>query len=150
MDFRLNGHVMGQELAYVKKREVAVIVTGWDQVDRVELLKNNRVIHRDFPMDRVPYRSSWDRPVLVRVEYGWGPWAALGADRTADWDLHLSVDGGRLEAVQTCFQSGFTKIEDIKKAPPGCWRGFSILRRTKNDYGSVANASLVLVSRAVE
>jgi len=106
MDFRLNGHVMGQDLAYVKKREVAVTVTGWDQVDRVELLKNNRVIHRDFPMDRVPDRSSWDRPVLVRVEYGWGPWAALGADRTADWDLHISVDGGRLEAVQTCFQSG--------------------------------------------
>ena len=27
-------------------------MTGWDQVDRVEVLKNNRVIHRDFPMDR--------------------------------------------------------------------------------------------------
>ena len=74
MDFRLNGHVMGQALAYVKKREVVVTVTGWDQVDRVELLKNNRVIHRDFPMDRVPDRSSWDRPELVRVEYGCGKW----------------------------------------------------------------------------
>ncbi len=46
MDFRLNGHVMGQELAYVKKREVAVTVTGWDQVDRVELHPANP----DYPV----------------------------------------------------------------------------------------------------
>ena len=120
MDFRLNGHVMGQELAYVKKREVAVIVTGWDQVDRVELLKNNRVIHRDFPMDRVPYRSSWDRPVLVRVEYGWGPWAAL-AYSLISFEYSCPEPRRRVGGTPDSFKSWFTQIEDMKKAPPECW-----------------------------
>ncbi|MHC4433591.1 MAG: DUF3604 domain-containing protein, partial [Planctomycetota bacterium] len=54
VDFRLNGQLMGRELPYTRGRELAVTVTGWDQIDRVEILKNNRVLHRDFPMDREP------------------------------------------------------------------------------------------------
>ena len=106
LDFRLNGHLMGRELPYTRQRELAVTVTGWDQIDRVEILKNNRVIHRDFPVDRLPTAASWDQPVLVRVEYGWGPWAALNADRVFDWDMMITVEDGVLEDVQTAFQSG--------------------------------------------
>ncbi|MBI4873746.1 MAG: DUF3604 domain-containing protein [Acidobacteria bacterium] len=106
LDFLLNRRVMGQELPYSREREIQVDVTGWDQVDRVEVLKNNRVIHRDFPMDREPGARSWERPVLVRFEYGWGPWPALGIGGTADWDIRIRVEGGKLEDVQPCFQSG--------------------------------------------
>ncbi len=106
LDFRLNGRMMGSELPYVEKRELAVDVTGWDQVDRVEILKNNRVIHRDYPMDRVPDGNSWNQPVLLRFEYGWGPWAALGLTRVCDWKARIELEGGVLEDVQPCFQSG--------------------------------------------
>lgn len=106
LDFELNGRMMGQELPYQRKRRIRVAVTGWDQVDRVEVLKNNRVIHRDFPMDRIPSARSWERPVLIRFEYGWGPWAALGMGKVAVWDIRLRIDGGTLEDIQTCFQSG--------------------------------------------
>jgi len=106
LDFRLNGQVMGQELPYARRRELRVKAEGWDQVDRVEVLKDNRVIHRDFPMDRVPGRESWKEPVLVRFEYGWGPWAALNMARTCDWDIHLRLDGGLLEDFQPCFVTG--------------------------------------------
>ena len=106
LDFELNGRMMGQELPYVRERELKVAVTGWDQVDRVEVLKNNRVIHRDFPMDRIPSARSWERPVLIRFEYGWGPWAALGMGKVAVWDIRLRIEGGTLEDIQTCFQSG--------------------------------------------
>ncbi len=81
-------------------------MTGWDQVDRVEVLKNNQVVHRDFPVDRRVSASSWHEPVLVRLEYGWGPWPALGIGGVADWTIHVSVDGGELEALQPCFLSG--------------------------------------------
>jgi hypothetical protein len=97
---------MGQELPYAREREIKLEVSGWDQVDRVELLKNNRVIHRDFPMDRAVSTRSWDQPVLVRFEYGWGPWPALGMARICDWDIRVKIEGGVLEEVQTCFQSG--------------------------------------------
>jgi len=106
LGFSLNGKVMGRELPYTRERRIRVAVTGWDQVDRVELVKNNRVIHRDFPMDRETSRASWTKPVLVRFEYGWGPWPALGITRTCDWDFTCQVDGGALETVQTCFLSG--------------------------------------------
>lgn len=106
VDFRLNGRLMGRELAYTRQRELTVSVTGWDQFDRVEILKNNRVLHRDFPMDRVPTARSWDEPVLLRFEYGWGPWPALDMTRICDWDITITLEGGLLENVQPCFQAG--------------------------------------------
>ncbi len=106
VDFRLNGKLMGQELAYTRQRELTVAVTGWDQLDRVEILKNNRVLHRDFPMDREPTARNWEKPVLLRFEYGWGPWPALDMTRICDWDITITLDGGLLENVQPCFQSG--------------------------------------------
>ena len=106
LDFSLNGRLMGQEMPYVREREIKIEVSGWDQVDRVELLKNNRVIHREFPMDRAISARSWDQPVLVWFEYGWGPWPALGMARVCDWDIRIRVEGGVLEETQTCFQSG--------------------------------------------
>jgi len=106
LDFRLNGRRMGQEMAYARQRALSVIVTGWDVIDRVEILKNNRVMHRQFPIDRTPGRDCWTKPVLLRFEYGWGPWPALDMARVCDWDISITLQGGRLEQVQTCFQSG--------------------------------------------
>jgi hypothetical protein len=106
LDFTLNGRVMGQELPYARDRRIRVSVRGWDQVDRVEVLKNNRVLHRDFPMDRPTSAASWQRPVLARFEYGWGPWAALGMARVCDWDFQIRVEHGFLDEVQPCFLSG--------------------------------------------
>jgi hypothetical protein len=104
--FTLNGKVMGRELPYAPERAIRVAVSGWDQVDRVELLKNNRVIRRDFPLDRATSAQSWSRPVLARFEYGWGPWPALGITRVCDWDFTIRLENGVLEAVQTCFLPG--------------------------------------------
>jgi hypothetical protein len=106
LDFRLNGRLMGQAIPYTRRRDLAVVVAGWDQIDRVEILKNNRVVHRDFPMDRTPTAASWKQPVVVRFEYGWGPWAALGMERVCDWDIRIALDGGVLEAAVPCFQTG--------------------------------------------
>ncbi len=106
LDFTCNGRPMGQSLPYTPKRALRVSVKGWDQVDRVELLKNNRVIARDFPMDRIPGADRWQRPVTLRFEYGWGPWSALGWGGTADWRFRIEVGGGRIEAMQPCFTPG--------------------------------------------
>jgi len=106
LDFQVNGQLMGRELPYTRQRELSVNVTAWDQLDRVEILKNNRVLNRDFPMDRVPDARSWDEPVLLRFEYGWGPWPALDMTRICDWNFNITVEGGVLENVQSCFQAG--------------------------------------------
>jgi hypothetical protein len=106
LDFQLNDEMMGRELTYTRDRKLQVVVNGWDEVERVEVLKNNRVIKRDFPVDRESTATSWNKPVLVRIEYGWGPWASLGAARVCDWNLQIDVEGGRIENLQTGFQSG--------------------------------------------
>ncbi len=106
LDFRLNGQPMGRELPYTEERRMEVTVSGWDQVDRVEVLKNNEVMHRDFPMDRRPPARSWQEPVLVRFEYGWGPWPALGIGGVADWSIRAAIENGEIEAIQPCFLSG--------------------------------------------
>jgi len=106
LDFRLNGAFMGEEVPYVRERGIRVDVSGWDQIDRIELLKNNRVVHRDFPMDREPGEDAWDSPVLIRFEYGWGPWPALEMARVFDWDIRIEIEGGVIDEVHPCFQSG--------------------------------------------
>lgn len=106
LDVQVNGQPMGSELENVARRRVVVEVTGWDAIDRVELIENNRVIHRDHPVDREPTEASWRKPVLVRLEYGWGPWAALAMARTFDWDIEIEVKGGRLLDLHPCFTPG--------------------------------------------
>jgi len=106
LDFRLNGHLMGEETAYAKKRVISADVLGWDSIDRVELIKNGRVIHRDFPEDKPVRDSLWKRPLLLRIEFGWGPWASLEMARVCDWEIDLELKGGRILEFQPCFQSG--------------------------------------------
>ncbi|MEA2064123.1 MAG: hypothetical protein U9P14_10525, partial [Gemmatimonadota bacterium] len=106
LGFTLNGHVMGQEIPFVRERNLAVQATGWDSIERVEVLRNNEVIHRDFPMDRKTAASPWRKPVLVRIELGWGPWASLEIPRVCDWEADIELRGGQILEYQPCFQSG--------------------------------------------
>ena len=149
LDFTLNGREMGQELPYARNREIQVGVTGWHQVDRVEVLKNNRIIHRDFPMDREPSARSWEQPVLVRFEYGWGPWPALGITRVCDWDFRIELEGGAIEAFQTGFQSGPLEEDRRDRALERSERGlrvvsFTALRQMIDD---VSTKGVVLRAR---
>lgn len=104
--FRLNGRPMGEELAFADERRIEVEVEGRGEVERVEVLKNNRVIHRDFPIDRPRGADPFAGPVLVRLEFGWGPWADLGIPRIADWEMNVALSGGKILDWQPCFQSG--------------------------------------------
>ena len=106
IDFAINGNPMGSELNYSAERRIAVRVAGWDTVEKIEVLKNNRVIHREHPVDSSPGADPLSRPAIVRIEYGWGPWADLGIPRICDWKMKLNVDGGQLLELMPGFQSG--------------------------------------------
>lgn len=106
LDARVNGRWMGQALPAAAKREVTVRAKGWDEVDRVELIKNGRVIARSFPLDQSLPSDPWAKPVLCRVEFGWGPWGDLNMARVCDWEFDIAVDGGTIADMQGCFRSG--------------------------------------------
>ena len=106
LDFRLNGNCMGEILPSTGRRHIKVKVEGKDVVDRVEVLRNNYVIYRDFPIDHLNTKNSWDKPVLCRIEFGWGPWGDLDMARICDWDFTVETTNGTIEEATPCFQSG--------------------------------------------
>lgn len=106
LDFRLNGHWMGETLPAVASRNIFVKVKGRDVIDRVEVLRNNKVIYRDHPVDNDTGESSWDKPVLCRIEFGWGPWDFFNLERVTDWEFDVHVTHGIIISATPCFQSG--------------------------------------------
>ncbi len=106
LEFRVNGHLMGETVAGRQHNSIRIKVKGRDEVDRVEILKNNRVIYRDHPVDRVPGDDKWSEPVLCRVEFGWGPWGSLNMTRICDWKMEARIRNGKILSVTPCFQSG--------------------------------------------
>jgi hypothetical protein len=106
LDFRINGHWMGESIPSTSARRIHVRVKGKDVIDRVEVLRNNEVIYRDHPIDRKVQPRSWGKPVLCRIEFGWGPWGDLNMARVCDWQFTVTVSDGRVISVTPCFQSG--------------------------------------------
>ena len=106
LSFTLNGAMMGSILPQTPNRYIVVAASGWDDVAMIEVLKNNRVIHRYFPEDHADASDPFAGPVKCRIEFGWGPWTALGIPRTADWLLEARVEGSRFRSYMPCFQSG--------------------------------------------
>lgn len=107
LDFRLNGHWMGETIPAVAERVIRVGVKGQDVIDRVEVMRNNEVIFRGFPIDHKIDSSAWKEPVLCRIEFGWGPWGDLNMARICDWRFKVRVNNGRIVPGSTgCFQSG--------------------------------------------
>lgn len=106
LDFRLNGHYMGELVAQTNRRKISVKVKGKDVVDSVEIFKNNRVIYREHPVDKVPGSSKWENPVFCRIEFGWGPWGDLSMERICDWEFKAEIINGTIVSATPCFQSG--------------------------------------------
>ncbi len=106
LDFRINGRWMGETVPATSARKIQVKVKGKGVIDRVEVLRNNEVIHRDHPVDRKIKPASWDKPVLCRIEFGWGPWGDLNMARVCDWQFKATVTDGKIVSATPCFQSG--------------------------------------------
>jgi len=74
LEFAVNGAPMGSRIPAGSKQTIRINVRGCDALDRIELLRNNRVIathcHQgswDLPQPGVPTRFKF------RIEAGWGP-----------------------------------------------------------------------------
>lgn len=106
LEYTLNDAPMGSELPWQPVRLAEVAVEGGDAVHMIELIKNGKVIRRHFPEDSAGARDSGFQEAKCRVQYGWGPWAALDLARTCAWDMTIRVENGRFLKAEPCFQSG--------------------------------------------
>lgn len=105
LEVSLNDQPMGSEVDATSDREIAVRVEAQDPIAMIELVRNGKVIERSFPEDDAKPVSFPGR-AKCRINYGWGPWAALDLGRTCQWDMTVSIDGGRFTQAIPCFQSG--------------------------------------------
>ena len=146
LDFQINGKLMGEIIAFAPQRNIFAKVKGKDVLDRAEILRNNQVIHRVHPIDKEVNNLSWTKPVLCRIEFGWGPWGDLNITRICDWQFSILISDANLLSVTPCFQSGpfdenrRNKITDITEK--GC-KVFSYTSR-KQAYEGRATNGIVL------
>jgi len=105
MGFTLNDQPMGSDLPAADVRQLAVQVSGWDEISMVELIRNGEPVARAFGRQK-PVLDPWPGRVRCRVQWGWGPWAALSMPRTCDWDMRLELDGATVGGLMPCYQAG--------------------------------------------
>ena len=102
--FSLNGHLMGDISPSAVNRMIEVAVTAGSNIDYIEVLHNNRVIHRECPLPNYTNQSTYK----VFVEVGWGE----KSDDT-EWNVDLRVNNGNLLGVEPRFRGFRTKAESL-------------------------------------
>ena len=92
LQFALNGAPMGAVLPYAPDRQIDLSLEAASAIDYVEILRNNRVIHREsvFAGD-----VDFGAPVKLRLEMGWGELETL-----TDWEVDLQVENGELLSIE--------------------------------------------------
>jgi len=107
--FHVNDALMGSRIVARGPRTIRVSVTGADALDRVEVLRNGRVIHT------YTHQGTWDIPrgdarsrFKFRIETGWGPFAQDVGPRPAKrWPGALTLpDTARFVGFDPCWISG--------------------------------------------
>lgn len=92
LEFALNEHPMGQVIAPTHERWLDVATRASTSIDYIDILCNNRVIHRESVLQSSP---DYTRPVKILLEMGWGE-----AEQPTDWAVNLVVHAGQLLGVE--------------------------------------------------
>lgn len=117
LDFHVNGAVMGDQIKTSGKRRIDVAVEGVGEIDRIELLRDGRVIYTQS------HQGAWELPggagrarFKCRVEAGWGQFAReIGPQPSRRWKGKLSLSGsGRVISATPCFVSGDQTLPAVK------------------------------------
>jgi hypothetical protein len=115
LEFTCNGAQMGSILPYAASRRIHVAVRGSDAIDRIELLRNGRIIATHCHQGTWgPAPGGTRSRFKLRIEPGWGP--RMGEVPLPDrhWEGTLSVDGGRMVRWEPCWvtrDQGIPRLE---------------------------------------
>ena len=98
IDARLfvNDAWIGSSIQSAEKRNLSLSVRGADALDKVEVLKNGRVIGRFFPELVDP--GPGIQPYRLRITWGWGSDA-----KVVRWNAKLTISESAIRNIETCF-----------------------------------------------
>lgn len=106
LEFTVNAAPMGSIIRASRQQQVRVKVRGSDALDRIEVLRNGRVIATHC------HQGTWDLPgpgvrtrFKLRIEAGWGPRPNEMALPDREWRGELFVSGGHFLNHEPCWLS---------------------------------------------
>lgn len=97
-----NGEPMGSCQPAAEERHIAIRGRACDTVDRIEILKNNRVVHIENPQSGT-VRADGRGTYLFRIEMGWGPMAGEFPLPPKEWEGMLRILNGNLRSWKPCW-----------------------------------------------
>lgn len=92
----LNDAWIGETVSAPQERRVVIQVRGSDSIDRVELLKNGRVVERFYPQTTQP--DPQRHRYRLRLTWGWGRNTI-----PVEWSGRLELSEGRIIDCESCF-----------------------------------------------
>lgn len=113
LSFTCNGEPMGSILGRTSQRNLQVMVRGQDAIDRIEILRNGRVIAtycHQGNWSMVP--DSNTTRFKLRIESGWGPRIGELPTLRRDWSGEVSLSQGRFVSWSPCW---VTREQEIPK-----------------------------------
>jgi hypothetical protein len=113
---------MGSTVPGSRKRLLRISAVAWDKIDRVEIIKNNRIFHTFVEPGK---SSSLARHDCFRFFLEWG-WDVRGEH---NWEGHLTVSEGKILQAIPCFRgnvAGRKGTGIVKLSNTSCqWRSKS-------------------------
>ena len=108
LDFQLNGSPMGSivQTNGRQPRRIAVKVDGWDCLDKVEIIKNGKVVKRWYDFDFASIKNA--KRFKVNVKWGYN------TSGKKEWNFSVNVHNGSIIGYQPCFTvPGFNKVSNV-------------------------------------
>jgi hypothetical protein len=146
LDFSVEGAPMGASIEAGREVEARFSVRGRDELDVVELVQDGRIVQRFFAAQPLLEEGLFEKPIQVRLEWGWGPWGALALERVCDWAMRANLRRGRIARFFPCLQSMPFDEQRRHRFTREGESGLAIRSYTarKNAYRESPNQSVVL------
>jgi len=115
LELDVEGALMGAEIDRSGPVRIAARVRGCDAIDRIELLRNNRIIAAKLHTDTWEPPTGGDRiRCKLRVEAGWGPKPDDIPDLPPrEWQCSIRVGGGAVLAAQQAWRTPGQWVGDL-------------------------------------
>lgn len=115
LDFSVNGAPLGSIIQAAPRQKVRVKVQGSDALDRIEVLRDGRVIATHC------HQGTWDLPrpgtrsrYKLRLEAGWGPRPNEMDVPDRAWQGQLFISGGRFLGSEPCWVSPGQGVPELR------------------------------------
>ncbi len=97
--FLLNDQLMGSIVPSAGPREIRIEVQAGGAIDCIDIIKNNRLLHRVSECDLVPEPEKKNIRTKLYLELGWGP-----KDETYNWEVEFGISDGVVWDIEPRFR----------------------------------------------